>query len=152
MEQAKEMSFETKRKMNVANVSVGSIVECTKSERSFKGKIEVIYNNSAVVAQNDFDKSVISFKDMSIDGQPVKVIKQVINRVSVSTQKKKSKVEIRGVEKWDSKGEVLLKTYDSVPAAAEDHGVHKYSIYRYLKGKPSQDGFMWKWQETKEGE
>lgn len=155
MNKINEMSFETKRKRNVTNVTVGSVVECKTIGKPFKGKIEVLYNNSAMVAQSRFDKTVVNFKDMSVGGNKVKVIKQVVEKINVSNRQKvksrtKPPIAPQPVEQWDAEGKVLIKTYESAIEAGKDHGVHDTTIYSYIKGRSSASAFKWKWQKDKE--
>lgn len=143
------------RNIEVANVTVGDVVECTTSKGTFTAKIDIIYDRSAVVEMDKREKTVVQFKNMSKDGQKVKIYKKLLKRAYVGPKqaakrkpKPKRKIETvpkKRVEQWTLDG-TYLQSFDSIAEANRHFGREKSGIGQCLrKYTTSSFGYRWKY-------
>ena len=143
------------RKIEVADVTVGDVVECTTSKGTFKAKIDIIYDLSAVVEIGKREKTVVQFKNMSKDGKKVKIYKKLLKRThtkpnqtanqqSISKEKVKT-LSKRRVEQWTMDG-TYIGSFESITAANEHFDKPKSGIGHCLRGlSNSSMGYRWKY-------
>ncbi|MBT2732095.1 NUMOD1 domain-containing DNA-binding protein [Carnobacterium sp. ISL-102] len=143
------------RKIEVADVTVGDVVECTTSKGTFKAKIDIIYDLSAVVEIGKREKTVVQFKNMSKDGKKIKIYKKLLKRTHTKPNQtanhhsiSKEKVKIiskRRVEQWTMDG-TYIGSFESITAANNHFDKPKSGIGHCLrKLSNSSMGYRWKY-------
>lgn len=144
------------RNIEVANVTVGDVVECqTPSKGTFKAKIEIIYDHSAVVEISKRERTVVKFKDMVKDGHQVKVSKQVLKRYrnipkkevdpNAAPKKKRIRTPKRRIEQWTIEG-VYINSFDSIAEANKHFEIAHSGIPHCLRKKTDSSlGYRWKY-------
>ncbi|SDQ19289.1 hypothetical protein LHA31_10215 [Carnobacterium viridans] len=144
------------RNIDVANVTVGDVVECqTQAKGIFKARIEIIYDHSAVVEISKRERTVVKFKDMVKDGHQVKVTKQVLKRYrnipkkevdpNAAPKKKRIRTPKRRIEQWTMDG-VYINSFDSIAEANKHFNIAHSGIPHCLRKKTDSSlGYRWKY-------